>query len=330
MDEKQKKWWQKFLNFHFLFLAVLLILGLFLILRLKNLGVSVGEDDINKVDFSEGRETYDVIFPLTDEDGNMLANKAPHTILFFGNSPLADDRDSENNVVNMIARQTGSTVYNCSVADSLLAAHGIAPQSTASGQDVYNFYWLCIYLTMREDKPDYFDWLESAPDAKVLPETKYLRSTLETIDMNTVDTIAIMYDGSDYLAGSPFYNVEYENDTLTFVGNLAAGLEILQAKYPTIRIIVMSPTYAFGVKEDGSYVSSDLKKYEDGEILSSYVLKECEIAAQHNASFIDNLYGTFDEDEALDYLEDNVHLNQKGRELLVRRFIDALTRFDEK
>jgi lysophospholipase L1-like esterase len=39
---------------------------------------------------------------------------------------------------------------------------------------------------------------------------------------------------------------------------------------------------------------------------------------------VDHLYGTIHEDNAEDYLTDNLHLNKAGRELVADRFVEAL------
>ena len=329
VPEKRKKWWQYILNFHVFFAVFSLFIIVTLILFFKNWGVEIDQDYIDKNGvFDDGRDTFDVYAPLLDENGKVLANKSPHTVLFFGNSPFADDRDSENNVVNLVAKKTGATVYNCSVAKSYLTATSKTLKYSISGQDVYNFYWLCIYLTWDEEL-DYFDWLEENPEATIFPETAELRHTLETVDVNTIDTICIMYDGSDYLAGHKYTNPDNPTDIRSFTGNLQAGIEVLRERCPHIRIIVMSPTYAFGVDDDGNYVSSDIMVYPGGETLSTYVLKECETVGSQGLTFIDNLYGTFNEDEASEYLIDNLHLNQKGREKLATRISSAITHYDE-
>lgn len=326
---KGRKWWQYLLNFHVFFAIVVIFIITTLILFFKNWGVQVNKEDIEQNGiYDDGRDTFDVYAPLFDENGNVIANKSPHTVLFFGNSPFADDRDSENSVVNLVAKQTGATVYNCSVANSYLMATSKTLKYSVSGQDVYNFYWLCIYLTWDEEL-DYFDWLLSNPEATVFPETEELRHTLETVDVNSIDTICIMYDATDYLLGHKYTNPDNPTDIRSFTGNLQAGIEVLREKCPHIRIIVLSPTYAFGVEEDGSYVSSDIKVYPGGETLSTYVLKECETVGGDGLTFIDNLYGTINEDEASEYLTDNLHLNQKGRERLAKRISNAITHFDE-
>lgn len=325
----KKKWWKYLLNFHVIFLFILIAIIFMIFFRFTNWGTRINLDEFFQHHelISGGEDTYDVFLPLLDKNGELIANKSPHSILFFGNSVFADDRNSGDNVVNRIAEQTGASVYNCSVGGSYLAAKNYSMRETSSGLDVYNFYFMVLYL-IQENKPDNFDWLETNPDADILPETQEVRRTLDTVDMSTVDTIAILYDGSDYLAGHCFYNPENPKDITSFSGNLEAGIELLQEAFPHVRIIVMSPTYAFGVDDNGEYISSDIKRYGSGESLSSFTLRECESTISHGVTFVDNLYGTFNEDQASDYLKDNLHLNQEGREKVVARFIRALTYYD--
>lgn len=330
-NKKGKKWWNYLLNFHVFFLVFSLFIILTLVLFFKKWGVRIDQDYIDQnAIYGDGRDTFDIFVPLLDEDGNAIANHSPHTVLFLGNAPFSDDRDSENSVVNLVAKQIGATVYNCSMEGSYLTAQSTNLKYSEFGRDVFNFYWLSVYLAFhKEMELDYFDWLEKENYSSFYPRAQELRQTLDNIDMNTVDTICIMYDASDYLAGSLYHNEDNLTDIQSFTGNLKAGIEVLREKFPNTRIIVLSPTYAFGVEEDGSYVSSDVKIYPGGVTLSSYVLKECETVGESGMTFVDNLYGTVNEDEAPDYLTDHLHLNQEGREKLARRICSAITRFDE-
>ena len=115
------------------------------------------------------------------------------------------------------------------------------------------------------------------------------------------------------------YNAENSQDITTFTGNLELGIAVLQSVYPHIRIVVASPTYAYAVDEAGKYISSDQYAYNGHDILSSYVIREGVSSISSGVSFLDNFYGTFNEDNASDYLTDNIHLNKAGRELVVKR-----------
>ena len=89
----------------------------------------------------------------------------------------------------------------------------------------------------------------------------------------------------------------------------------------TINIGVFSDKNPFGyVDENGDYVSSDMYIYNGRDVLSTYVIKECYSANIHSVSFMDNLYGSITEDNADEYLVDNLHLNVKGRKLIAKRF----------
>lgn len=105
---------------------------------------------------------------------------------------------------------------------------------------------------------------------------------------------------------------------------------MLQDIYPHIRIIVMSPPYAFSdqLDENGDYISSDITRYGQ-DVLSTYVIKEYGSCATRRVSFVDHLYGTITEDNAKDYLIDNLHLNVAGRREIAKRFVYALYYYDQ-
>ena len=243
-------------------------------------------------------------------------------ILFFGNAPLADDRDSEDNLANIIGEMTGANIYNCSISGSYLAAQNPTIYANESPMDVFNFYWLCFLAAGDAVDNTYLDAVkilgEDCP-----PEAMEVYNTLNTVDLSTIDVVAIMYDASDYLAGHEMYSDQDPTDIMQFTGNLTAGIWLLQDNYPNIRFIVMSPTYAHALDEDGNYVSSYIQRYGQ-DILSTYVIKQAEACNMRSVTFIDHLYGTITEDNASDYLTDHLHLNVEGRKKVAERFVKAL------
>ena len=98
---------------------------------------------------------------------------------------------------------------------------------------------------------------------------------------------------------------------------------------PYCRIIVMSPTYAFAINEEGEYVSSDIQRYGQ-DVLSTYVIRQYASCATRSVSFVDNLYGTITEDNAEEYLIDNLHLNVEGRRRVAERFEYALNYYNRE
>lgn len=321
-----KKGIRSFLNIHVALIAVFLIFVVSLVVKFSNWGERINQSDIVKDDPGEYLDVLDEFLPLTDENGKVIPTGTAKTIVAFGNAPFADDRDSSDNLANLIADASGATVYNCSVSGSYLAAQKAAFSSSEAPMDAYCFYWLVVLATMG-DNSYYYDEAANALGDSLPPEAKQVYDTLTTLDFNTVDVVTVMYDATDYLLGHEMYDDANSTNIQQFTGDLEAGIELLQRTYPNIRIIVMSPTYAYAVDEDGNYVSSDIYTYGQ-DVLSTYSIKEYASCSSRSVSFIDNLYGTITEDNAKDYLVDNLHLNVEGRKLVCNRFMDALNAYN--
>ena len=327
-DEQKRSGLYRFFNIHTLFAAVFVLFVIGIVFSLKNWGVRVDLDEIFKNGQGEYSDTLDSFLPLLNDSGENPADDGVTNIVCFGNAPFADDRDSDDNLANIIARETGANVYNCSIGDSYLAALNPYFDSSIQPLDAYNFYWL-VTLATGGDVEYFFEEAARHLGDATPPEADKVYETLTTLDFNKVDVVTIMYDASDYLEGHYMYNDANHTDISYFTGNLEAGIELLKSIYPHIRIIVLSPTYAFAVDENGEYVSSDIMTYGGMDVLSTYVIKQSDSAAVQSVSFVDNLYGTIHEDNAREYLIDNLHLNVKGRKAVAERFIQALNYYND-
>lgn len=320
------------INVHIVLLIVFIVFVCGIAYKIMNFGEYVDLDEI----FRDGQGTYedtlDEILPLMDADGNKLETNYEDglTIVAFGNAPFADDKDSKDSLARMIEEMTGATVYDCSISGSYLASQRPNIDTTESPMDVYTFYWLSMLAT-GSDTMLSFNEAKAALGENVPPEADEVINTLSTLDFNTVDVIAILYDATDYLEGHQMYSDQNPTDIEQFTGNLEAGIEIFQQIYPHIRIIVMSPPYAYSDKldENGNYISSDITRYGQ-DVLSTYVIKEFTSCATRSVTFIDNLYGTITEDNAHKYLIDNLHLNAAGRKEIAKRFVYALNYYNQE
>ncbi|MDE7224721.1 MAG: SGNH/GDSL hydrolase family protein [Acetatifactor sp.] len=313
------------INWHIVFLLAIVICVGLVIFRFSNWGTHVPsffdpDADFDDSDFIEVLDNMINVAPeyRTDPDG-------VRTVVVLGNSPFSDNRDADDGVISLVSRMTDATIYNCSVADSHLAAS--EPMYTADGDpmDAFNLYWLSTLIAMQNT------WMcESALDVMgdaAPADARYAYDTLSTLDFQNVDALVIMYDASDYLEERPLYNEESPTDIQTFAGNMDASLGLLRSTFPHIRIIVMSPTYAYYVDENGEYISSDIHK-SCGYSLGTYAGNLERITYMHTLSYLDNIYGTVNEDNASEYLEDHLHLNAAGRQRLAERFVYALEYFD--
>ncbi len=314
------------INFHIIFFLVMFVIVALIIWRILNYGVHINPDDYDGPDETE-IDALDNIVPLIIDPEDNPANDGITTIVAFGNAPFADDRDSEDSLANIIARMTNAVVYNCAVSGSYLTAEEETLLMDEAPMDAFNFYWLTTVACMNGYEKDaltsnYDHVFRNYGD--ILPQdAKEAYDTLTSIDFNKVDDIVVMYDASDYLAGHTVFSEENSTDINTFTGNLEAGLDLLRATYPHIRLIVLSPSFAYAINEKGEYVSSEIYHYGN-DVLSTYMIKEGESCYFNGITFIDNLFGTVHEYNADDYLTDNLHLNAEGRKRIAERFKYAL------
>lgn len=324
-DSDDKRGFSPTIFIHILFLAVLVLIAFLIVNAIRNYG---RKDSLDNYEGNYEPEVLDSILPLIPAEGVELVDDGVMTIVTLGNAPFADDKDSKDSLAAIIEEMTGATIYNCAVKDSYLAAKGATLSKDVAPMDAFNFYWLTTAFCLRNNDYVYQDIFNHLGDE--LPEDGLeAYKTLMDIDFDTVDVIAIMYDGSDYLDGRPMYSDQNDTDIQQFTGNMCAGIDLIKSTYPHIRIIVMSPTYAFAINEAGEYVSSDQYRYGQ-DVLSTYVIKQFGYSYDREVTFVDNLYGTISEDNADQYLTDNIHLNVEGRKKVAERFVYALDYYENK
>jgi lysophospholipase L1-like esterase len=316
------------INWHIVLAIGVVVFLILLVIRFYTYGRIVDREEIENIPETDVEDDLDVYFPLMlPEDAVLPPDDGITTIVAFGNSPFADDRQSPDNLANLIAAENDAVVYNCSVGESYLATYNDTLLIDSYPMDAFNFYWLTTLVTMPDITMGNYQYAFETMGADTPEDAREAYEILTTLDFSTVDIITIMYDASDYFAGLGMYDDENSTDIQTFTGNMEAGIELLQNTYPHIRIIVLSPTYAFALDEDGNYVSSDIMRYGQ-DVLSTYVIRQGFSAYDRGVTFIDNLYGTFNEDNAAEYLTDNIHLNLEGRKLVAKRFTEALHYFE--
>lgn len=320
----------KKLNPHMVLTGIIVILLLMAVLYFAKWAKGVDSTyDRELVESGYEIEVLDrVYYPSPEQMGNHIPNETKK-ILCFGNAPFADDRDSEYNLCNLIAKETGAEVVNLSIPDSHLSMKGPGINVT-DPDDYYTFYWLMCFAALDNERMQTrYDNLARGQDEL----RDYVVDYLIDIDLNTVDTIVLMYDASDYLIGRIKETTDNLSNPLTFCGNMNAGIELIKSTYPHIQIIVMSPTYAYALDENGDYVSSDIVKVE-GQTLSNYAITQLNLCQVAEVTFIDNIYGTVHADNADEYLVDNVHLNVEGRKAVAMRFAKIYqrtwNRYEEK
>lgn len=314
------------INWHLVLLFVFVFSVIFIIYRFKNWGTKVDLDNLGHVDDNYDIEVKDNILPLIYEGDAPAINDGVCKVVLFGNDTFAQNKGTSDDMANMIAELSGATVYNCAFTGSYLASTNAYVNLESDPMDAFNLYWLTTSYTVNNYGP--YEIIFDDYKDKIPADAKETFETLCSIDFNTVDVIGIMYDANDYLAGKPLANLDNTADIHYFTGNLEASVDLIQQFYPHIRIILMSPTYAYAINAEGDYVSSDLYYYLDNYKLSLYALMLERSAADQGITFVDNIYGTINETNADQYLLDHISLNVEGRKKLAERFVYALTYYD--
>lgn len=305
------------MNIHVIILGVIVLIIGFSAYKLYrwNKGVPSSYDpNYQTTDFDV--EALDSIIPLASGKLEGREDDGVTTILCLGDDPFSLDQ-GENGLAEQIAAKTNATVYNGSFSGTTIAIRN-SPFEDWYSIDAFAFYNVAKSLASGD-----FDFMRKIIDYGY--DESYLRTTemLAALDMNTVDMICIMYDGRDYMNKRVCENPDDPYDPITYTGALRSGIEAIQEAYPHIRIVVMSHSFCHNVNENGDYENGDRVDLGNGT-LSHYLLKELVVCMDCSVSFIDNFYGSVNEDNYTEYLVDNMHFNDAGRELLADRFAQCI------
>lgn len=314
------------INFQLILLALIAVIFVTIAFKLLfwDKRVRQSTERENDTTLSFDTEPLDSIVPLDSSDTSKKEKDDDLRILFLGNGSLADNKDSENNIANIVQEKTGATVYNCAIPGSYMSMKNDTYKDSFI-YDAFSFYNMCTIFTIGNTKT--ISWAER--DLGGFPDdVKESLDLLQSIDYSQLDVLCIYYDGSDYLDQRPSYDIDRETDPTIFCGALSAGLDLIQQSLPQVRIIVMSPTYVYAVDKDGNYTSSFTTDVLE-EPMSNYIGLQSQTCMDHHVTFVDNFYGSVYEEIADDYLKDNILLNEKGHALLADRFLYALNRFND-
>ncbi len=304
-------------NIQFILLgAIVLVIG-FSVFRLYKWNKGTPSDyDPNYQTTDFDIEVMDNLIPLAPDKREGYVDDGVTTILCLGDDPFSLEL-GENGLASQIAKKTGATVYNGSFTGTTMAAQ-FASYNDGYILDAFSFSYIAKSLASGD-----FDLMKTAASYSYDENFAKTAQMLSELDMNTVDMICVMYDGSDYVNKRPCDDPNAPYAEITYTGALRSGVSAIQEAYPHIRIVVMSHTFCHSINEEGNFQNGDRADLGHGT-LSHYLQKERDATMDVGVSFIDNFYGSINEDNYLDYMTDYIHFNDAGRELLAQRFTDCL------
>ena len=312
---KQEKQFR--LNIHLILLAVIVLIIIFCAVKLYIWNKGVPSDyDPNRQTTDFDTEAMDYIIPLAPDKLEGREDDGVTTILCLGDDPFSLDQGS-GGLAEQIAAKTGATVYNGSFTGTTMA---VQFEDYNDGYILDAFAFVNVAKSLASGNFDLLSTAASYSFDQAFPQTV---STLESIDMNSLDMICIMYDGSDYINRRPCEDPNHPDNPQTYTGALRSGIQAIQEAWPHIRIVVMSHTFCHNVNEEGNFENGDRVDLGNGT-LSHYLQKELDTTSELGVSFIVNLYGSINEDNYLEYMTDYIHFNDAGRELLATRFAECI------
>lgn len=317
MQEQQEPDRRFHINIHVILLcAIVLIVG-FSAYKLYRWNKGVPSDyDPNYQTNDFDIEAIDFIIPLAPDKLEGHEDDGVTTILCLGDDPFSLNR-GEGGLAEQIAAKTGATVYNGSFTGTTVASMN-PTYNDWYVLDAFSFSSVAQSLVSGD-----FDLMTNMAPFAYNDDFPLTTEMLASLDMNSVDVICIMYDASDYINKRPSDDPNAPNNIMAYTGALRTGIQAIQEAYPHIRIAVMSHTFCHTINEEGNFENGDRVDLGHGT-LSHYLQKELDVCMDCGVSFIDNFYGSVNEDNYLDYMTDYIHFNDAGRELLAERFTECI------
>lgn len=244
-------------------------------------------------------------------------SRTQYSVVLLGDSLVGLCRD-ETSVASVMEEMLGQPVFNGAFGGTCMA---LQDQEAATN---YTMELLNMVSLSKALAADDFGVQQTVRSRREI--TDYFMDTIDElaqVDFKQVQTLVLAFGINDYHAGMPLENAGNPFDESTFGGALRSVLRTLQGTYPDLRIILVTPTYAW-------YRSNGLtcEEYATGDaFLEEYVAKELEIAQEYGIEAIDLYHDLYPHETWEDwqiYTEDGLHPNESGRRLIAETLVERL------
>lgn len=196
----------------------------------------------------------------------------------FGNFPAPVD------VSTFLAEQTGATVYNGAFGGSRMSQNDEIrdPMSMHALADaIVSGDW------SRQDKSMSIvgEWLTWKFHLEHFPKTVNL---LKSIDFNKVDIVTIAHGTNDFTAECPAFDPEDPTGVHSFAGALTHSIDVLQAAYPHLDIVLCTPTWRCWLNDELEVIDTAESRVLAGQRLTDIAQQTRDIAKRYGLFCIDN------------------------------------------
>lgn len=285
-------------------------------LLIWNQGIDIRSLGINPADNANryNVEVNDSMVYLTDSQLQGHEDDGITTILCLGDEPFSLD-ETASGLAGQIAALGGDTVsvINAAFPSSQVTCENAAYQTDSLDDmdDIFNLFYVSYAISI-----DDFSSLETVASLHT-DEPAYANAVqaLKDTDFSKVDMMAIMYDASDYINGASMQNPDNPDDLTTYVSSLSNSFRLIQEQYPWIRIVFLSPYYA-------EYEGMSGRTNDRGNgTITNYFQWAYDTCGDRGVSFLDNYYGSVNENNYREYTSDGVHLNSAGCTKIADHFV---------
>ncbi|MDE7270378.1 MAG: SGNH/GDSL hydrolase family protein [Acetatifactor sp.] len=233
-------------------------------------------------------------------------------IVILGDSLMGQCRD-ETSVAELLGERLGRPVFNGAFGGTCMALQEQEMEANYS-MELLNMVNLSKALSA-----DDFGAQQTVRSRREI--TDYFGDTVDelaVIDYQKVEILILAFGINDYHAGIALNNEQNPLDESTYGGALRSVLTTLQKSYPDMRIVLVTPTYAW-------YRSKKMtcEEYKTGDAyLEEYVEEMRAVAEEFGIETIDLYHDLYSHQEWEDwklYTEDGLHPNEDGRRLIADR-----------
>lgn len=250
------------------------------------------------------------------------ATRTQYPVVILGDSLMGQCRD-ETSVAKLLGEKLDRPVFNGAFGGTCMA---LQEQEIS---DNYSMELLNMVNLSKALAADDFGAQQTVRSRREI--TDYFGDTVDEladIDFQKVEVLVLAFGINDYHAGIPLNNARNPLDESTYGGALRSVLTTLRECYPNMRIVLVTPTYAW-------YRSKKMtcEEYKTGDAyLEEYVEEMHSVAEEFGIELIDLYHGLYPHREWEDwklYTEDGLHPNEDGRRLIADKLAECLQEEDK-
>ncbi len=272
--------------------------------RAKSVEINVEEGSFDK----ENLDYY--IYP--DHDENYI-DDGVRTVLVIGDHIL-NNFGKKHSILNILKENIDAEFIDLTTNKGKIASD----DDIASYAGAFSLYYILEALINADATNMELYGGDSVFSGDTATKYENFLKTLDSVDLNKVDTILIMYSNSDYYSLIPLQWYEKESPRGIY-GALTSSFELIKENYPNIEIIFSSPTPAYIYGDDGEIQIDMNTNYGQG--LGTDYMEYFNLACNAGfVSFIDNYYYVIDESNITEYL-DCMNLTDKGIDAIAEHII---------